>query len=707
LAVLYQGRDDLKAADEAFKKAADLSPLRSPIRLRYIDFKLRTGALDESKPLLQEITAKHPDYLPPRVLSMRIACAEHQDDDCAAKVQNILAQDPINYDAVFQDGLLSLAKGDNAKAIREFEYLSNTYTRNPLVRYQLALAYLASAKDANPSNARSATEAAESRLNEAIGLDPHYEPAVLLFAGLKIRKGAAAAAVDALVELLKQRPQSAQGHYLLATAYLAQQQRDQALQVYRQMTERFPNEPQPWFLIGTILFAQNQPAEARKAFEKSTEIGPDYLPPVERLVDLDIADKQYAAALDRVQKHIDKDPKAAQAWALRGKVYLAQQDFAHAEPDLLKAIELDPKLEPAYLLLTQLYVATNKQDQAIAKLNAFVEKNKDVPALMQLAMINEQLKNYAAARDAYESVLAVSTNFLPALNNLAVIYSERLGQLDKAYELARKARDAAPNEPHAADTLGWITFKKGDYANALPLLAESAGRLPDLTEIQFHLAMAQYMLGQEGPARAALQKAVEASGNFPAKEEARARLALLAIDPATADAGARANVENYLRQNPNDPAALARLAALQQRDGKPEEAIKTYEKIIAGDPLYAPATRQLALLYAERPQDVGKAYDLASKARQAYPDDEEVARTLGILSYRRNLYPQAVELLKQSSGKRKDDAEALYYLGEAHYQLKQWSECKAALERTASLRLPASLADAAKRTLGECTDNIP
>src|SRR5262249_31753182 len=155
------------------------------------------------------------------------------------------------------------------------------------------------------------------------------------------------------------------------------------------------------------------------------------------------------------------------------------------------------------------------------------------------------------------------------------------------------------------------TFKKGDYANALPLLAESAGRLPDAAEIQYHLAMAQYMLGQEGPARATLQKAVEASGNFPAKEEARARLALLAIDPACADAGARANVENYLRQNPNDPAALARLAALQQRDGKPEEAIQTYEKIIAGDPLYAPATRQLALLYAERSQDVGKAYDLA------------------------------------------------------------------------------------------------
>ena len=94
-------------------------------------------------------------------------------------------------------------------------------------------------------------------------------------------------------------------------------------------------------------------------------------------MDLDIADKQYAAAMDRAQKLIDKDPKQAQAWAIRGKIYLAQRDFMHAEPDLLKAIELDPKLEPAYLLLAQLYVASNKQEQAIEKLNSFVEKNKD------------------------------------------------------------------------------------------------------------------------------------------------------------------------------------------------------------------------------------------------------------------------------------------------------------------------------------------
>ena len=72
-------------------------------------------------------------------------------------------------------------------------------------------------------------------------------------AELKIRKGSPAAAVDLLMPVTKERPQIAQAHYLLASAYLAQQKSDQALAVYRQMTELFPKDPQPPFLLGRML----------------------------------------------------------------------------------------------------------------------------------------------------------------------------------------------------------------------------------------------------------------------------------------------------------------------------------------------------------------------------------------------------------------------------------------------------------------------
>src|SRR6516162_142509 len=164
---------------------------------------------------------------------------------------------------------------------------------------------------------------------------------------------------------------------------------------------------------------------------------------------------------------------------------------------------------------------------------------------MQLAMINEQVKHFDAARDGYEKLLAVAPNSAAALNNLAVLYSEHFGQLDKAYDLAKKAKETV-NEPHIADTLGWILFKRGDYSGALPLLQESVAKLPNLPENQFHLGMTYYMLGEEGPARVALQKAVDAPADFPAKDQARRRLTLLAIPAGTANAMVRTVVRTVL-----------------------------------------------------------------------------------------------------------------------------------------------------------------
>jgi tetratricopeptide (TPR) repeat protein len=706
LGALYLTRNDLKEAGQALKTAADLAPPQSPMQLRYADFLLKTGAAGEAKKILEEINSKRPDYLPPRVYLMKIACAERQDEDCAARVKNILAQDSVNYDALFQDGILNLAKGNAIAAIRDFEYLSNAYRQNPIVRYHLATAYLLYANTASEANRRDLTDSAERSLSEAINLDPHFDVARLLLAELQLRKGNPAVAVDLLVPLIQQRPQIAQAQYLLATAYLAQQKAEQALAVYRRMTELFPNDPQPFLLIGSLLLMQGQQADARKAFEKSNEISPEYLPAAERLVDMDIAAQQYAAAMDRIQKIIDKDPKLAQPWALRAKIYLAQRDFTHAEPDLLKAIDLDPKLEPAYTLLTQLYVASGRQEEAITKLTAFAEKNKTVPALMQLAMLQEQLKHFDAARDAYEKVLGIAPNFPLALNNLAMLYSEQPGQLDKAYDLAKKAKEAV-NEPHIADTLGWILFKRGDYSDALPLLQESAGKLPNVAEVQYHLGMANYMLGDEGAARVALQKAADASADFKGRDEARDRLALLAIQVGAANPGVRTELEKYLQKWPNDPAALVRLAEVQERDGAVDEALKRYEKVAGDNPLYGPAIRQLARLYGRLSTDNAKAYDLVTKAREAYPDDPEIAKTLGILNYRRGYYPQSAELLKEAAAKGKDDAEVQFYLGEVYHQLKQYTECKAALGRALTLNLSPELADDARRALAECSETAP
>jgi tetratricopeptide (TPR) repeat protein len=356
------------------------------------------------------------------------------------------------------------------------------------------------------------------------------------------------------------------------------------------------------------------------------------------------------------------------------------------------------------LLLAQLYVATNRTEQAVAKLSEFTKDNTSVPALMELAMLQQRLKHFPEARDAYEKVVNAAPNAALALNNLAVLDAEQFGQLDSAYDLAKQAREAAPADGHIADTLGWITFRKGDYRNALPLLEQSAAKLADSPEVQYHLGLTHYMLGNEEAARTALQKAVQGPSAFPQKEEAQQRLAVLKLDTRNPTADARAALDAFLRQQPKDPAALTRLARLQARDGSADQAIDTYRKAVDAAPLYAPALRDLALLYAARSADESKAFEMATKARQAYPDDPELAKTLGVLNFRRGLYAQSVEFLNQAAGSRRDDAEIQLYLGKSYQQLKKWEQCKSALERSLALNLPAASSEDAKTRLANCTE---
>ena len=669
---LHWARNDLKAAEQEFKTAADLAPLRSVRRLRYADFKLQTGAGAEAKAILEGLAAKAPDYLLPRVYLMKVACAEHFDEDCAARVQNILLQDDVNYDALLALGNIHLAKGDTAKAVRVFQPMSEIYPHSPEVRYRLAVAHLQSTGGHSP-----AVEAAANSLEAAVNLDPHFDDAIVLLAQLRIRKEQFAAASDSLAAAIKERPQVPEAYLLLASAYLSQHHQDQALAVYRQMEELFPKDPRPAFLIGLTQLKEGQQQAARTAFEQSLEVYPGYLPALENLVDLDIADKQYVPALDRIQKQVDRNPKLAQLWAIRGKIYLAQQDYAHAEPALLTAIELDSTLEGAYLLLAKVYVASNRQEQAVERLAAFTDKTADVPALMQLAMIQEQLKHYDQASDAYQRILKANPNFLPARNNLAHLDAERLARNDEADDPALRARNAFSDDPHSADTLGWTSFKRGAYDIALGLLQESASKLPDEPEVQFHLGMTYYMIGKEALARQTLQKAAEATSEFPDKNEALRRLSLLAIDPKTANPAARTKLENQLRESPNDPIALARLAQLQYDDGVIDQALQTYQT-------YEGVTEGYRQFY------------------RAYPDDPQLTKTLGILSYRGGKYEQSALLLENASAKLKDDSELEYYLGMADYHLGQYPETKRALQRALSLNLSGKLADEARQALAEC-----
>ena len=147
-------------------------------------------------------------------------------------------------------------------------------------------------------------------------------------------------------------------------------------------------------------------------------------------------------------------------------------------------------------------------------------------------------------------------------------------------------------------------------------------------------------------------------------------------------------------------AALAAEAAIAGQNGNSGAARKVYEEILGRYPDFSPAERSLVLLYAAGAADSPKASDLAAKAREAYPDDPDVAKACGVIAYRGKDYARAVDLLTVCAGQRPDDGELAYYLGMAQTRLKDPAG-KVTLQHALTLGLRDDLAADARKALAE------
>jgi tetratricopeptide (TPR) repeat protein len=211
-----------------------------------------------------------------------------------------------------------------------------------------------------------------------------------------------------------------------------------------------------------------------------------------------------------------------------GGLLEANKDIANAEANFKKAIELDPNVPALHVALANFYMRQKLLDKAKNMyLEALAKAPNTLSALMALGMISESEKNYTKAQEYYEKTLKINPNFPPAANNLAYIYAEHGGNIDVALNLAQKAKEQAPDDPHIADTLGWIYYKKNVPGRAVVYLKEAEEKVADEPLIKYHLGMAYYKNGNRPLAKKALAEALKLNPGFPGADEARATLKAL------------------------------------------------------------------------------------------------------------------------------------------------------------------------------------
>jgi len=232
------------------------------------------------------------------------------------------------------------------------------------------------------------------------------------------------------------------------------------------------------------------------------------------------------------------------------------------------------------------------------------------------------------------------------------------------------------------------------------LLQESARKAPDQPQLLYDLGLSYYSLGRVADAEAAMQNALKLDGAFSQAAAAKHFLSMMALtkNPEKARAAA-AEIQNTLKSAPHYVPALMVSAIICEQENSIMAAKQTYEAILARTPLFAPAAKRLATLYAENLHDDKKAFELAKQAREMNPDDPELTKLLGIIVFRRGDYPRSAQLLKESARNDATDPNVLYYLGMAQSHMKDTKESVQTLRKALALNLNQPFADEAKRVI--------
>jgi tetratricopeptide (TPR) repeat protein len=190
-----------------------------------------------------------------------------------------------------------------------------------------------------------------------------------------------------------------------------------------------------------------------------------------------------------------------------------------------KAIDLNPGLPALQVSLANFYMRQNMVGKAKNEYLATVQKAPDsLPAHMALGMIYENEKDYDKAKGYYLKALQINPNFAPAANNLAYIYAEKGGNIDEALNLAQKAKEQVPDDPHVSDTLGWIYYKKNIPTRAIVYLEEANEKVPNQPMVKYHLGMSYYKNGNMDLAKKELNEALKLAPNFEGADVARSTL---------------------------------------------------------------------------------------------------------------------------------------------------------------------------------------
>jgi tetratricopeptide (TPR) repeat protein len=455
---------------------------------------------------------------------------------------------------------------------------------------------------------------------------PEYD---VLVAQQHATEGRMVQALAAYERAVAKDPDSAYLHRILADALARSNRLEEALDHARRAYELDPDDAPTRDLLAQLYRIRGATAAAAAVLRDESGAPLD-AEAAFLLYQIQLEEDRPEAALETAQWMLEHD-----ADALRGRIALANAYQrlgrpADAEGALRAALEIDPGNLRVYMALARARRERGDRAGEIAIYEEMLEQNPDhhgtLLALAEAQMAEDDLEGAIATYEALERLF--------------------------------------PGEPRTQVRLGFLLYEAQQFEAAVEYFERVVRQSPEEHEIAFFLGIALRRLNRDDEAQAAFasippghqyfaeartQLAVirEESGEYEqALEEVRRALDVepsreLELYGATLRAkagdleGAVAQLEEMLRQEPENDELYYNLGVVYGESDRSEEAIRYMQRALELNPDNANALNYVGYTWAERGVNLDEAEKMIVRAIELRPDDGYIVDSLGWVYYMR------------------------------------------------------------------------
>ena len=298
-----------------------------------------------------------------------------------------------------------------------------------------------------------------------------------------------------------------------ATTLLGRQRFAESAMQLDRVTREQPDFARAWLIKGTLEQQNRQSDQAQASLLRFVELQTKQKPTAKagesdqaltqaylRLAEIAEQKRDFAGAqewlgrIDNAEEMVSVQSRRAAILARQGKL-----DEARA---MIRALPEPTPADARMKISAEVQILRdNKQYQLAYDVlrGALAANPQDVDFQYDLALIADRLGKYDEMELLLRQIISTKPDYHHAYNALGYSLADRNLRLPQARELILKALEFAPGDPYISDSLAWVEFRSGNYAEALRILKKAFADKPD-AEIAAHLGEVLWTMGQKDQA---------------------------------------------------------------------------------------------------------------------------------------------------------------------------------------------------------------